>query len=680
IELTHLTIKQYRNAIADLIGAFRTPAKLDDRQGLRGEYYNGRNFRGSGRLIDRIDPEVDFDFRNIGPLGKDLKQKFDPHQFSIRWEGSVLPPETGVYEFIVRTDHALRLWVNDTRTAAIDGWVKSGSDTEYRASVFLLAGRAYPIKLEFSKAKQGVDDSKKNKNPPAKPAFISLLWKRPMGAPEVIPARHLSPVRSPDVCAIDTPFPPDDRSLGWERGSGISKEWDAATTDGAIATANYILARLPEFAGTADGAADRGPKLRAFALKFAARAFRRPLTEEEKRLFIDRQFAETAGDPHLALKRAILVVLKSPRFLYPETANAPEQYAIASRLALVLWDSLPDKELLDAAAAGKLRSRADVARHAERMLADPRARAKIREFMLTWLKLDQPRDLAKDMKHFPEFDDSLASDLRTSLELFLNDVVWSGSSDFRKLFLADEAFLNGRLAEFYRIKLPAEAYTTRSQFFGFDLPTTAPFTKVKFETARRSGIVTQPYILSALAYTQESSPIHRGVFIARGLLGVNIRPPEQAFTPLDAELHPDLTTRERVSLQTKPAACAACHGIMNPLGFTLENFDAVGRYREREHGKHVDATGAYETRAGTIAKIDGAKELARFLANSPEVHKTFAERLFHHLAKQPMMAYGIQKPEEMTKTFSENGFNIRKLVIEEATVAALATRTSKPPN
>jgi cytochrome c553 len=678
IELTHLTVNQYRSAVADVVGSFRTPAKLDDKQGLRGEYYNARNFRGNARLLERIDHEVNFDFKLAGPQDASLKEKFDPHQFSIRWEGSVLAPDTGAYEFIVRTDHALRLWVNGNQKAAIDGWVKSGSETEFRASVFLLAGRAYPIKLEFSKAKQGVDDTKKNPNPPPRPAFISLQWKRPKGAPEVIPARHLSPTRSPEVCVVETPFPPDDRSLGWERGTGISKEWDAATTDAAIETASYVLARQTELASTSDGAPDRAAKLRAFALRFAERAFRRPLTEDEKRLFVERQFAESAADPELALKRVVLLVLKSPRFLYPDAGSVPEQYAVASRLALALWDSLPDRELLDAAAAGKLGTRAEVARHAERMLADPRAKAKLREFLFTWLKLDHAPELAKDAKRFPGFDATIANDLRTSLELFLDDVVWSESSDFRRLLLADETYVNGRLAKFYGVELPRELYTSRVRVFGYELLRDAPFTKVKLEPDRRAGVLTHPYMLSALAYMQESSPIHRGVFVARGLFGINIRPPQEAFTPLAPDLHPSLTTRERVSLQTKPAACASCHAVMNPLGFPLENFDAVGRYRDKDRDKPIDPTGTYETRAGTIAKINGAKELAKLVAESPEVHEAFAERLFHHLAKQPVMAYGVQKPEEFRKSFAENGFNIRKLVVEEAIVAALARRDAKP--
>ena len=654
VELSRLTVRQYKNAVADTIGAFRQSPKPDDKRGLRGEYFNARNFQNNKRLIDRTDAEVKFDFAKAGPPVEEGKEKFDVHQFCIRWEGSVIPPESGEYEFIVNTDHALRLWVNNPRTPVIDAWVKSGSDTEFKATVPLLAGRPVPIKLEFSKAKQGVDDTKKNPNPPVKPARISLLWKRPHMTPEVIPARHLTPTRFPELAVVETSFPPDDRSLGWERGNVVSKEWEAATTDAAIEVAAYVLARLPELAGVQDGAADRTAKLKAFCKRFAERAFRRPLTEAEAKQFVDRQF-ETAADPDLAVKRVVLLVLKSPRFLYPDATGGPEQFATATRLALALWDAPPDKELLDAAAAGKLAARDDIKKHAERMLADPRAKAKLREFLLTWLKVEQVPELAKDPKRFAGFDAALATDLRTSLELFLDDVANSTDSDFRRLLLSDETYLNGRLSKFYGAKLPDDA----------------PFTKLKFDADKRAGVLTHPYILSALAYTGESSPIHRGVFVARGLLGVTIRPPMEAFTPLAPDLHPKLTTRERVTLQTSPAACAGCHTTMNPLGFALENYDAVGRYREKEKDKPVDSTGSYLTRAGDLAKFGSAKELAKFLAGSEEVHAAFAQQMFHHYAKQPVRAYGLQRPQELRKSFAENGYSVRKLVVDITTTAAL---------
>lgn len=650
IDLARLTVGQYRNAVADVVGAFRPAAKLDGKQGLKGEYYNARNFQGNKKVIDRLDPEVKFDWGKAAP-----GEKFDaPHTFAVRWEGAVVPPESGVYEFVVRTEHATKLFVNDTRTPLIDAWVKSGKDTEFRGTVHLLAGRAVPIRLEFSKAKQGVDDSKKNPNPPLLPASMTLLWKPPHGAVTVIPARHLSPSRLPESYVVATAFPPDDRSLGWERGTTVSKEWDAAATEAALETVAYLAPRLSELAGTRDDAPDRAAKLKAFATRFAERAFRRPLTAEETKLYIDSQFAETP-DAELAAKRVVVLVLKSPRFLYREVGISNDQYAIASRLAFTLWDTGPDDELLRAATAGQLSTPAQVQAKAERMMNDPRARAKIRQFLLTWLRVDQPHDVSKNPLRFPGFDEAATADLRTSLELFLDDVVWSPESDFRKLFLTDTVPLNTRLAKLY----------------GGTVAEAAGFQSVRLDDGKRFGVLTHPYLMATFGYTSDSAPIHRGVFLARGVLGLTLRPPQDAFAPFAAELHPNLSTRERTALQTRPAACVTCHSVINPLGFTLENFDAIGRYRDRDAGKPVDSTGTYHTRAGTDVAFAGPAELARFLATSPEAHTAFGEQLFHHLAKQPTRAYGPRTPEELGASLARDGYSIRKLIVRAAVISAL---------
>jgi hypothetical protein len=195
--------------------------------------------------------------------------------------------------------------------------------------------------------------------------------------------------------------------------------------------------------------------------------------------------------------------------------------------------------------------------------------------------------------------------------------------------------------------------------------------------------------MASFAYTGGTSPIHRGVFLARGLLGQPLRPPPEAFAPLAAELHPTMTTRERVALQTRPQTCQTCHGMINPLGFTFENFDAVGRYRAVDNGKPVDAHGAYQTRAGQTVAFDGPRDLATFLAGSEEVHTAFVEQLFQNLVKQPVRAYGLQRPQELRQTFAAQGFAIRKLVVEIMASSALtprqaqaagATVHSKPPD
>jgi mono/diheme cytochrome c family protein len=669
IELSRLTVRQYRNAVADLVGSFRSPGKWDEQRGLHGEYFKSRRFRREDRVLDRTDAAVAFDFGETGPDPK----KFDANEFSIRWEGSVLAPETGDYEFIVRTDHATRLWVNDARRPLIDAWVKSGSDTEYRGSLFLLGGRAYPLRLEFSKAKQGVDDSKTNKRPATK-ASITLEWKPPHRAAEVIPQRNLTPNRFPVLLVAATPFPADDRSLGYERGTTISRAWEEATTEAAIEIAGYVAANLRELSGVADDASDRKARVHDFCLRFAERAFRRPLTDEQKKRYVDHQF-EAGLDLDTAVKRVLLFVLKSPRFLYreidaPLTLPSPpggegrvrgDGYDVAARLSFGLWDSLPDQELLDAAARGQLATREQVVRQAERMVSDLRARSKVREFLLQWLKVDQAPELSKDPRQFPGFDQALASDLRTSLELFLDDVVWSDASDFRQLLLADTLYLNGRLARFY----------------GADLPADAPFQKVALQPGERAGVLTHPYLMATFAYTGASSPIHRGVFLARSVLGLTLRPPPEAAAPLAPDLHPQLTTRERVLLQTKPQACQTCHGMINPLGFPMEHFDAVGRFREQEKERPIDATGFYQTRAGKVEKFAGVRELAAFLAGSEETHEAFAEQLFHYLVKQPVRAYGPRKLAELRRSFADNGYNVRKLVVTSVAESALFTREEK---
>lgn len=664
IELSRLTVRQYRNAVADLVGGFRPAGETwDDRRGLRGEYFKSRRFRNNDRAFDRVDPTIMFDFGESSPDPETM----EGDQFSIRWQGSVLAPETGEYEFIVRTGHATQLWVNDNSRPLIDALVKSGSDDEHRASIFLLGGRAYPLRLEFSKAKQGVDDSKKKKvKPPPARASIALEWKLPHRVAEVIPRHSLSPRATPETFVVQAAFPPDDRSIGYDRGTSVSKAWDQATTAAAIEVADHVVKHLGAFADVRDDAPDREERLREFCRRFAERAFRRPLRDEIRSLYIDRQFEGDGGsrpDAGSIVKRVVLLVLKSPRFLYREVGvESPDAYDVASRVSFGLWDSLPDRALLDAAAAGRLADRAEVTRQAERMVDDLRTRAKLREFFLQWLKVDEVPDVAKDPDRFPGFDGAIASDLRTSLDLFLEDVVWGESSDFRQILLAEDLFLNGRLAQFY----------------GADLPADAPFRKVAMGPRERAGIVSHPYLMTTFAYTATSSPIHRGVFLARSVLGRSLKPPPEAASPLAPDLHPDLTTRQRVVLQTSPAACTTCHALINPLGFPLENFDAVGRFRGEEDGKTIDASGTYQARTGETVAFNGPRELATFLAGSEETHDAFVEQLFHHLVKQPIRAFGPGTPANLRQSFAGNGYHIRKLAVEIVSSSALTSGSATP--
>ena len=664
VELSRLTVRQYRNAVADLIEPFRGNGHVDQRPGLVGNYYKTRNAWGNDRAFERLDPSVAFDFQDKSPDADSPDgAKMEPYEFSIRWQGSVFAPDTGEYEFLVRTDQATRLWINDLKRPLVDAYVKSGSDTEHRGTIFLLGGRSYPLRLEFSKASQGVKDEKVKQKPPAK-ASIFLEWKRPHLIGEVIPSRFLSPGQPKEVCVVATPFPPDDRSMGWERATTISKDWDQAATEAAIEIAGYVGSHLEELSGAKRDAEDRVTKLKEFCARFAELAFRRPLSDEQRQRYLESQFAK-ATDPENAVNRVVLLLLKSPRFLYRELGasnpNANDPYNVASRISFGLWDSSPDSTLLKAAQNNELVNREQVSRQAERMIADPRFHSKLREFLLRWLKIDRVPDLSKDPGRYPEFNPILASDLRTSIELFLDELIASESSDFRQLLLSDSLYLNGRLAQFY----------------GTDLSVDAPFQKISLEPEQRSGVLSHPYLMADFAYSGASSPIHRGIFIARSVLGRTLRPPPEAVAPVAPQLQPDLTTRERVALQTQAESCQSCHAMINPLGFTLEHFDAVGRFRNNENGKPIVATGIYRTRQGDTVQFDGVRPLARFLAESPETHAAFVEQLFHGMIKQPIRAYGSQTKESLREVFTKANFSIRRLMVEIVAISALTTTDVK---
>jgi hypothetical protein len=645
IELARLTVGQYRNAVADLIATFADPAKPDDHHGLRGEYANGKRPGRDKNVFDRLDPVVNFSFDEKGP-----GDKVNAEEYSARWSGAVFAPESGEYEFNMETANGARLWVNDLDRPLIDGWVRSGDEKAHRETITLLAGRLYPLRLEFFKEKK------------EKAACIALKWKAPGRVEELVPERALTAGRPAGSVIVKTAFPPDDRSMGYERGNSVSRAWDEATTTAAIEIADYIVPHLKQLSGTALEAPDAKKKLLAFCRRFVERAFRRPLTTPQHvEFFLDRHFAD--GDLEMAVKRVVLLALKSPRFLYREVGSEkPDSFDVASRISFGLWDSLPDGPLLEAAAAGKLASPEQIAQQVERMLPDLRTRAKIAQFFHQWLQLDRVHELSKDAKRFPEFNDAVVSDLRTSLNLFLEDVVWSEASDFRQLLLSDAVFLNGRLAKIY----------------GAELPNDAPFQKIPLDPARHVGILTHPLLMAGFAYDATTSPIHRGLFVARSLLGRRLRPPPEAVVPLPPALHPEMTTRERVTLQTRAQSCQSCHSMINPLGFALENFDAVGRFRDTEEGKKIDASGSYWTRTGDVVKFTGPRELGESLLRNEETTSAFIEHLFHFLVKQPILAHGLDRPDALREGFLKDGFNMRRLLVQViASSATAGARTQK---
>ena len=698
VELVRLTVPQYRNAVADLIGHFTDasrsqPDRANDgadeesepQPGLHAEYFQSKGMNKADSLKqERVDRYIDFDYGEGSPA-----EAITPDQFVIVWQGALIADKTGYYEFRIRSENGVRLYINRDGTgrrhklrddssvagepALIDGWVSSGKMRELTARIFLLGGRRYPLRLEFFKYLQ-------------KTASVQLQWKPPHGAWTVLDQNHLSTGQPARVFVLETPFPADDRSTGYERGSSVSAAWHTATTNAAVATAAEVIDRLPQLTGLQEvGPEDndeRQKRLKDFVARFASIAFRRPLSEAEKQLFREALFAD-ASDPKAAVRRAVLLTLTSPHFLYTDLTPAgqsPTQYTAAAQLAFTLWDSLPDQALLDAARNGQLATDDQIKAQAERMVDHPRTKAKMRGFFQHWLELES-RDLAKDTSLFPEFDDATRTELRYSLERFLDQVLWSEASDYRQLLLADYLILNDRLRDIYQKQHEDVADAPEDEAAQDDAPDSYPgsdFQVVTFDSGQRAGLLTHPYLLSAFAYHNNTSPIHRGVFLARSIVGRSLRPPPVAVSFKNEEFDPNLTMREKITLLTSDAACMSCHSVINPLGFTLENYDAVGRWRTSDNNKVINTTSEYTTVEGEILEFDSAREVAQYAVASESAQQAFITDLFHHLVKQSPLAYGAETLGQLHARFVANDFNMQKLLAEIAVVSATPPSTDSP--
>jgi hypothetical protein len=249
---------------------------------------------------------------------------------------------------------------------------------------------------------------------------------------------------------------------------------------------------------------------------------------------------------------------------------------LASRLSFFLWSSIPDDELLDAALKGTLTDPATLDRQVRRMLADRRSRALVENFASQWLELSKLRGFSADPDVFPEFDDGLKSAMRTETELFIGDQIGSDHGVL-ELLTADYTFLNERLARHYGVK---NVYGSR-------------FRKVVIDDRRRGGLLGQGSLLALTSYPNRTSPVLRGKWLLDNILGTPPPPPPADVPGLKdkGENGRPATARELMEQHRKDPACAGCHVRMDPLGFALENYDAIGRWRTVSDGGAVDPTG-----------------------------------------------------------------------------------------
>ena len=247
--------------------------------------------------------------------------------------------------------------------------------------------------------------------------------------------------------------------------------------------------------------------------------------------------------------------------------------------------NLPNERLHQLIEKGNLSKEVQQATLARQMLEDPRARAKFRDFLLHWLEIDQNESPKKDPTLFPKFDEEVVSDLRRSLIKYLDSVVWEKRGTLDDLLQAGEIPLSPKLAAYYGIE-----QTRQSTFTAFPL--------YPSEKIGRQGLFTHPYLLAHHSYPDETSPIHRGVFVARKILGRHLRPPKEAISFKSSDFDPAWTMRQKVTSLTKPADCMTCHDLINSTGFLLEGYDATGRIRAEVGGKPLDLKVDYLDREG----------------------------------------------------------------------------------
>ena len=378
------------------------------------------------------------------------------------------------------------------------------------------------------------------------------------------------------------------------------------------------------------------------ALAFAARAWRRPLKETEKqelRSFYARSRESFELDHRRALRTLLARILVAPDFLYrlekPEEvtkADPLDDWEIASRLSFFLWSSVPDAELSRAAAAGELTNQANVAKQVRRMLADPKARRIATEFFGQWLgfyRFDQHRGV--DGKRFPEFTEEVKSAMYDEAVSFFQHVVQE-ERPIREIVSAEYTFLNQPLAKHYGVDKEVKSANAVELVEGVD---------------HRGGLLRLGAVLTATSAPLRTSPVKRGDWLLRRVIGTPTPPPppDAGSIPADDKAFGDQTVRQRLEAHQRNATCASCHSRIDPLGFPLEHYDAIGRWRETyEDGKPIDdrATLADKT------EIDGMDGLLAYLENQEDqVLETFSTKLLGFALGRTMLASDKPLLDEM---------------------------------
>ena len=388
----------------------------------------------------------------------------------------------------------------------------------------------------------------------------------------------------------------------------------------------------------------------------ARRAYRRPVTEVDLRDLMPfyEQGRQTSFD--LGIQKALERLLVSSQFLFrierevptakPGTAFRVSDLDLASRLSFFVWSSIPDDELLDVAAAGKLKDPKVLEQQVRRLLADSRSAALVTNFAAQWLFLRDVSAKHPDEILFADFDETLRAAMQRETELFISSVFTENRSVL-DLLAANYTYLNERLARHYGVPNIKGSY----------------FRRVTFpEGSVRGGLLGQGSILTLTSYSTRTSPVLRGKWVLENLLSAAPPPPPADVPSLKTETSPGkpLTLRDAMIQHRAAPACAGCHARMDPIGFAMENFDAVGRWRERDGEHPIDATGVFPE--GT--KFEGIPGLKRELLRQPEQFVgTVVERLLMYATGRNLQYYDAPTVRAVMREAKPANYTLASLVL-----------------
>jgi mono/diheme cytochrome c family protein len=383
------------------------------------------------------------------------------------------------------------------------------------------------------------------------------------------------------------------------------------------------------------------------------RAYRRPVGTKEltplMTLFTQVQKETNSFDEGMAV--AIQAMLVSPQFLFrfergrtPTTAKLTP-HELASRLSYFLWSSMPDEQLLLAADRNKLSTPAQLSAEVKRMLLDPKAKALIDNFGGQWLQVRKLESVKPDVKRFPDFDEYLRLSMSRETEMFLGNVMREDRSilDFID---ADYSFLNERLARFYNI----------ANVQGPE------FRKVLFaQDAHRGGLLGQASVLTISSYANRTSPVIRGRWVLENLVGSPPPPPPPDVPNLDeAKIGKTSSMREQLELHRKNAVCASCHSRMDPLGFGLENFDAIGAWRSKDGDFVIDASGTLPDGRN----FTGPQGLKTILKSQPQAFAdTLTRKLFIYALGRGLEPADDDAVKSIAKTVATDNYRFSSVIM-----------------